>query len=316
MIDQKRLDRIRPSANPLAQKIIGGLFLGSNFMLSKTEIVVEGAERLRGLGGAVLTMNHTDRYNYWPLQYWLWRNGYGHVATWVKGKYYENPAVGMFMDLTNNIPIPSKGYVLSKDFDLRLGRKPTEPEYEALKEHVAGKLSASEARARAPGLSAFLERDDYPAELEARFSRMMERVVEINREALRSGLNILVFPQGTRSIRLTAGHAGAAQIILDTSATVVPIGCNGSDRLYPGNSPWSRGGRVVYRVGQPLTASGELSRFKIDEPFVPFTDSARKHSAKFAALTELVMERIEALLDPEYRFDPNAKLTRGADRFL
>jgi 1-acyl-sn-glycerol-3-phosphate acyltransferase len=321
MIDQARLEAISLRERPLAQRVVAWLFLTPNYHFPgrRTRIVLEGEEHLPK-GGAILVMNHTDRYNYWPFQYELYRRGLGYTATWVKGKYYENPAIAWFMDATNNIPLPSKGYVLTKDFQMAKGRAPTEAEYDALKRLADGELDeAGAGQAGGAEVAAFLARawpeGSWAADLEARFSRMMRRVVELNQQALDKGLYLLIFPQGTRSRHLTRGHTGAAQVILQTGAPVVPIGCNGSDQLYPRNSPVSRGGTVTYRIGRPLTRDGELARFRIDEPFTPFTREAERHHATFRALTDVLMDRINALLDPPYQY-AEGEGARGAARFL
>lgn len=326
MIDLARLERITLSPRPLGQRVVGALLIGVNYRIPgrRTHVVIEGRERIPVGGGAIFVMNHTDRYNYWPFQYALWKQGIGFTATWVKGKYYENPVLGWFMDACNNIPLPSKGYVLTKDFQRAMGRLPHDDEYAALKQFVDGQLDPAAARARGgEGAAAFLacRFDDSPTgsyldSLERRYDAMMRRVVELSRQALALGLDLLIFPQGTRSIRLTAGHPGAAQLALATGAPVLPVGCNGSDKLYPGNSPWSGGGTVVYRVGEPLTAEGELARFRIPTPFVPFTREAEAHAFTFRAVTELFMERINELLDPPYRFAEGEGGTRGAHRFV
>jgi 1-acyl-sn-glycerol-3-phosphate acyltransferase len=148
---------------------------------------------------------------------------------------------------------------------------------------------------------------------------MMSRVVRINRDGLDRGLCLLIFPEGTRSRRLGKGHTGAAQIILHPDAPVVPVGCNGSNRCYAGDSPWSRGGEIVYRVGAPLAPDGELARFRIAEPFVPYTADAARHEPTFRALTDLMMTRIAAQLDPEYLPGPGDDAggpESGARRFL
>ena len=107
------------------------------------------------------------------------------------------------------------------------------------------------------------------------------------------------------------------QIILHSGAPAIPVGSSGSDRLYPGSSPWSRGGTVTYRIGRPLTMAGELSRFAIPagEPFTPFTVGAEQHAATFRALTDTLMDRINDLVDPEYQYG-EADTDRGARRFL
>jgi 1-acyl-sn-glycerol-3-phosphate acyltransferase len=120
-----------------------------------------------------------------------------------------------------------------------------------------------------------------------------------------------------RSIRLAKGHIGMAEMALYLEATIVPIGCNGSDRLYPGASPFAKGGRVVYRMGKPIPYE-ELSRFHISEKFKPFDPvDEKRHREKFQGLVDCVMDRIDGLLDPEYQcVDSEDALRRETDRFL
>jgi len=306
MLDQKRLDAVRLQTKPLAQRVFGSLVLLPNFRnpLRPTRIVLEGKENIPAQGGSIFVMNHTDRYNCWPFQFQLWREGFGFTATWVKGKYYENPAMGWFMDVNNNIPIPSKGYVLTKDFEAKHGRVPSNAEYAEIKTYLDDKGSSA------------LVAEGYRDEFAARFEAMMKRVVELNHEAFRLKLNLLIFPEGTRSRTLTQGQIGAAQIALHLGVPIIPVGCSGSDHCYPGNSPLSRGGRITYRVGKPLKPAGELAKFAPGEDYTPFTPSAEKHEAKFRALTDLMIERIGELVDPEYRASANTELAQGAKRFV
>ncbi len=323
MIDLERLNKIHLKPKPRFQRLIAtfGLLPNYNWPGRKTSIIFEGEDNVPRAGGCIFVMNHTDRYNYWPFQYMLWRKGLGFTAAWVKGKYYENPMMAWFMDAANNIPLPSKGYVLSKDFQLAMQRDPEKTEYETLKSYTDGKIDADEAaRQGGEGLREFLARDwpagNYADDLENRFRAMMQRVLQITREGLAKGLSLLVFPQGTRSITLTRGHTGVAQVVLDTNAPVVPVGCNGSDHAYPGSSPFSVGGTIIYRIGKPLTVEGDLKPFRINEPFVPFTQSAEKHHQTFRKLTDLMMDRINELLDPRYQYATDAHLAKGSDRFL
>lgn len=321
MINQERLDKISLHTRPFGQVVVANLMLWPNYRwpLSPTDIVLEGIENVKPGGGSIFVMNHTDRYNYWPFQYQLYRQGLGFTATWVKGKYYESSAIGKFMDLTNNIPVPSKGYVFAKDFKNALKRVPTDEEYNVLKRYLDGVIDRATAEKEGDqGVRIFLAHDwpkEYRDDLEARFRKMMQRVVAINEEGLKKGLNLLIFPQGTRSKRLTKGHTGAAQMILYTKAPVIPVGCNGSDRVYPGNSPLASGGRIVYRIGKPLRPDVELKPFAIDEPFVPFTNDSEKHQPMFRKATDYIMDRINDLLDPEYQYG-QADLEKGAKRFL
>ncbi len=323
MIDQQRLERIHLDPKPWFQRVIATFMLMPNYNnpFGRTRIILEGEENIPRKTGCIFVMNHTDRYNYWPFQYKLYRRKLGFTATWVKGKYYENNAMGWFMDTANNIPLPSKGYVLTKDFQAKSGRKPTDEEYAALKRHTDGVIDRAEAEKQGgDGVRAFLAKDwpegDYALDLETRFRAMMLRVVEICREGMDKGLHLLIFPQGTRSIRLTKGHTGAAQMAMYLKAPVVPVGCNGSDQCYRGNSPLSSGGTIIYRIGKPLTVDGDLKKFRIRDDFLPFTQSAEKHAKTFRKVTDLFMDRINDLLDPRYRFAEDVELETGANRFI
>lgn len=324
MLDLERLEKIRLSRRPRGQLLVGHLGLGLDYRFpKKTEIVIENEQRIPPRGGAFLAMNHTDRYNYWPLQYQMWKRGLPFTATWVKGKYYENRIIGAFMDATNNIPLPSRGYVITTEFRKEIGRTPKNEEYRLLRDLVDGKRSPAEVRDAGGDVARFLGSDPAGrlAEFDALFDRMLRSVVELNRQAVEElGLNVLVFPEGTRSLRLGRGLTGLAQITQYLGVPIVPIGCNGSDRIYPGNSPLSKGGRVVYRVGEALPVDGpELAPHRVPRDVLPFTkEASARHGAAYAAITAVVMERISELLDPEYRADPAAAAAdkAGVDRFV
>ena len=332
MLDVDTLQRIRLTARPRVQRFIAWTLLFPNYSLPpRVRIELEGAEQLPD-EPVVFAMNHTDRYNYWPFQYALYRQRRRFTATWVKGKYYENLGLAKFMEWTNNIPTVSRGYLISKDFLQTLGRAPKEEEYSTLRRWV-------DAAAIDPGATADLsaipetvlkeprnplgrpfdpQGEDYAAYINGLFRIMMKRFVELNAEAFDKGLDLLIFPQGTRSIRLPKGHIGLAQIVMRYRRTVVPIGCNGCDHIYPGGSPLAKGGTVVYRFGAPIPYD-EMKEFHPSEPYEPFTPEAEsKHQRAFQGLTDVVMDRINDLLDEPYQRGEGEASdgVEGANRFV
>ena len=252
-----------------------------------------------------IAMNHTDKYNYWPFQYRMHQLGLRYTATWVKGKYYSHPVTARFLDNMNNIPMPSRGYLMVIRFNKVMGREPVGDEYRALRDLSEENISEEEAR-RMPGVDAYLDReetDDYGALLEERF---IDEVVRIHRDAQSSqALHFLVFPQGTRSVRLSAGRTGMMHMAQHLGLDIVPVGCNGCELLYPGDNPFSRGGKVVYRIGEILKLDGpELSPHRVLEDFKPFSrDANLRHADKMQAATEVVMGRINDLVEPKYQYD-------------
>jgi len=328
MLDLKRLRRIRLHRRPAAQIFLADVPMRIDFRFPrKTHIELVGVENIPRDRGVFFAMNHTDRYNYWPFQYQMHREGgLRYTATWVKGKYYENRLLGAFMDATNNIPLPSRGYVLTTLFRTLWGRVPSDAEYDALRGFIDGRLSGDLALQQGgAAVGRWLESLGGPASalagFDAHFAEMMAEVTRLTREALTElELNVLVFPQGTRSTRLLRGHTGLMQMAQRLDVPIVPVGCNGSDLVYPGSSPFSRGGHVVYRIGAPLRLDGpELGAHRVREPFVPFSDEATtRHGAKLQAATDVVMAHINMLLDPPYRYEegPSTEATAGVSRFV
>ncbi len=316
MLDLARLKRHKLHHTPWGQVLVAQLLRVDYRFPRRTEIVLEGEEHLDPARRYILAMNHTDRFNYWPLQYAFYRRNLGFTATWVKGKYYERPAVGWFMDAMGQLPLPSRGYVITTTFRERRGRPPSDEEYRALRDLADGRSDEAPAALQATigDVDAFL------SEFQARFAEMMDEVMRLNRQALDVGLHILVFPQGTRSRRLSRGHIGMAQVAQHLGCAVVPIGCSGSDYAYPGYRPSSVGGRIVYRIGRPLEMDGpELAPFRVTEPFRPFTLRAiDAHHVAFQGMTDVVMDRINDLLDPEYQYseDQASDGVSGINRFV
>ena len=316
---------------------VGVLMVDYNIPGKATRIRVEGLENIPKTGKVFLAMNHTDRFNYWPLQYRMWLDERVYTATWVKGKYFNNPLMAQFMVHTNNIPTPSRGYIITCDTLGTLGEPPSDALYRVVRDALDSDtrdMDAIKERAAQLGIMSQLDelltrprvilgrsfnphRETYFDAMDDLFSKLMDEFIRLNNKAFSMGHKIIVFPEGTRSLRLTKGRPGLAQMALRTGATIVPIGCNGSDDLYPGDSPFSKGGEVVYRIGEPLRPDGDLREFQIAEDYVPFTKQAQaRFGDHFQGVTDLLMERIAALLDSRYLDAGETTEVRGANRFV
>ncbi len=333
MLDIARLDRIPLSPKPFTQKVVGTLGLWPNYRLPpRVEIDVVDFDRVPA-GSVIYAMNHTDRYNYFPFQYQIWCEYDRFTATWVKGKYYENWLLGKFMQLTNNLPTVSRGYIITRDFLSAMKRPPSDAEYESLRAWVDA--TAQDLDPVPPTFDQELQstllgaprdvlgyafdpaRESYAEYIDSIFRVMMEKFVELNRRCLELGLDILIFPQGTRSIQLLPGHIGLAELAMCFKATVVPVGCSGSDRVYPGASPFGKGGHIVYRMGQPIPYK-EMERFHLPDDFIAFDPRHEAaHREKLQGFVDVVMDRINELVDPEYRFgDAATPAETGSRRFV
>ncbi len=298
-------------------------FLTLNYSVPPTvKVELEGMENIPTDRPVCFAMNHTDRYNCWPFQWYLLRTRKEFAVTWVKAKYYQNPFVRTFLLSTSNIPLASRGYVISAHFKDCVGRAPTSQEYRFIRNLLDGRLNidedtmvetTSECRQfLAPTPSQRLQ------QLSTEFNALSEEVVNLNQKALDLGHHILVFPQGTRSKRLLAGHTGIAQMTQRLNLDIVPIACMGSEKCYSGNLPLAKGGTIRYKIGKPLTIMGDkLGPHHIQEQFTPFSHEAQlKFGGRFRKITDVVMDEINLLLDEEYRFDPEATQSVDTKRFL
>jgi len=332
MLDLPRINRIRLTEKPFFQDLTAWLIVVNYDFFPGVEIEFEHLERVPD-EKVIFAMNHTDRYNYFPFLHHFWTLQRRYMATWVKGKYYEHGFVGQFMEKTNQLPTVSRGYIITKEFEAAVGRVPTTEEYDALRRWVDGTALGPNAEAL-PDFDALpkvlLEeprnvlghpfdpgKNDFAAHVNEVFGLFMRRFVELNEETSRKGLDILIFPQGTRSIRLLPAHVGISQMALHLRHPIVPVGCNGCDKVYPGGSPWAKKGKVVYRFGEPIPYE-ELAEFHIEESFAPFTAEAEhKHRREFEGVAALVTDRIDALLEPEYqRSGGSSTAVSGTDRFV
>ncbi len=304
MVDMEYLKRIKLVTNPWGQRILGALVLKPNYRIfSKVDIRIEHAERIPRGESVIFAMNHTDRFNYWPFQFQLWQmKGFPFTTVWVKGKYYKNALLAKGLDLCNLIPVPSMGYLLEEFYRKRFHGRMEKDVYRVLKDMVDGKaLHGACPKAVAEILAGLGDR--FIEFLRGYYDAVMDKVGALTREALfERKLSLIIFPEGTRSLTLAAGRTGLAQVALHTGKKVVPVGCNNSESVYRGSLPFARSGRITYRVGEPLSVEDRLAPFRIPEPFRLLSrDSQERYREHFEAATQVIMERIQDLLDEKYR---------------
>jgi hypothetical protein len=330
VLDIACLQRIRLSRRPLSQRLVAKILDFNYGVYPGVTIDMVNAEQVPD-EQVIFAMNHTDRFNYFPFQL-RWkdlRNRF--TATWVKGKYYEHPLSAKFMEWTSNLPTVSRGYIISRDFMAITGRRPSKEEYRVVRNWVNETARGKRAEPSAPIPTALLEtprsilgRPFAPSDelycdaINGTYEEMMREFTRLNERVFETGLDLLVFPEGTRSIRLSRGRPGIAHIACHTKRTIVPVGCSGSDKVYPGSSPMARKGHISYRFGAPIPYE-EYSSWAPDVAFAPFSAKAEHdHGEAFQSISDLIMERINTLVDPDYRFDDSlsSQGVQGVSRFL
>jgi 1-acyl-sn-glycerol-3-phosphate acyltransferase len=107
-------------------------------------------------------------------------------------------------------------------------------------------------------------------------------------ERIAEGASVLIFPEGTRSPdgRLQAFKTGAIMLAIKAGVEVVPVGFNGTHQALPKGKLFSRGGKVLLRLGQPLAIKNFQAKDK-------------------QSLASLLHEQVAKLLDPCHLPEPN-----------
>ena len=317
MLPLSELKKISIRKVPYGQKIFAK-YLAVNYRFPpRTHIEVEGWENIPD-EPCYLAMNHTDSYNYWPFQYELACRKNQYTCTWVKAKYFRNWFVRHFLLQCNNIPVASKGVLIARSVQRKLNRKPSNEEYRVIRNFLDTGTLPETLGALQPYFGQ--QPQTVIKEIENEFSALSHEVIRLNREAFQKGHHILIFPQGTRSKRLSKGHIGLVQMSQCLKVPIVPIGCSGSDLVYPGSAPWAKGGHIRYRIGKPITLDDpKIQDFIVQESFLPFSAHAhQEYRTQFQSMTNVIMDIINTLVDPPYQYseDQSSDGVKGLNRFM
>jgi hypothetical protein len=305
VIDIEYLKKIRLVSQPLGQKIVAHFLLLPNYRIfQKVEIRIENAERIPRGESVIFAMNHTDRFNYWPFQYKLLKmREFPFTTVWVKAKYYKNAFLAKGLDLCNLIPVPSMGYLIEEFYRKHFNRKMDKSLYRTVKDMIDGRIEAAGPQERAAAEALQGMGENFAEFLRGYYEAVMEKVAELSKTALcEKNLNLIIFPEGTRSVTLAEGRTGLAQLALHTEKRIVPVACNNSEEVYRGSLPIARSGRITYRVGEPLSVHDCFKSYRIAEPFSLFSrESQQRYREQFEGVTRIVMASIEGMLDEKYR---------------
>jgi long-chain acyl-CoA synthetase len=85
--------------------------------------------------------------------------------------------------------------------------------------------------------------------------------------ALDRGYNVLIFPEGTRSVagELARFRGGIGLLVKQSGAAVLPVGLRGLGELKAAGRGWFRSGRIEVRIGEPIRFGPEESEAAITE---------------------------------------------------
>ncbi len=287
----------------------------------RVQFVVEGFEWLPS-GPVLFATNHTHRHDWVAMRWVCYRRGRS-LVNWVKPRSYDVQWRATFLDVTGNIPLASRGWILSADFDEVHDRPPSEEEYRTLRSHLdhglplpdEGVYAALQERRRdLLGRPFDPARETWREAVEALFAAMMEATLARTRVLLSAGHDLNVFPQGVFSTRLTPGRPGTVQAALALGLPIVPVGISGVPQTFEPDRPMGRpgGGTITVRFGAPY----QVPAIEGHQPFVP--SSERQHVEGLQDRTAVLMDRIAELVEPEHGWakDDHDDGITGVARFL
>jgi 1-acyl-sn-glycerol-3-phosphate acyltransferase len=272
----------------------------------------------------LFAMNHSHYYDFMPSRKALTDQAGIQTVTFVKARAYQNRLEGAYISTMGNIPLVSRGYLISADFAQVHGRRPTEHEYRTLREHIDhGESLAAEPEYRALQTTARDMLDfaydprstSYRDAIHDRYARAMATTLGHARTVIAAGKCLHIYPQGLFSSRLSRGRIGAVQFAAALDVPIVPVGFSGMNECFNKNEMVpSNPGILTMRFGEPRRIERpELVDF---EPFVPSEELRVR--AVLEDETQALMNAINELLDPAYTWgeDPRGDGLEGIARFF
>jgi Acyltransferase len=302
---------------PTAWFNVGRMLWEPMRLLSRARFQTEGLDLLPQQPALIAT-NSSQRYDFVASRAALVYAGVRSVTV-TKAKNYHSAFMGAVLRRTGVVPLASRGYFILADFIEVVGRRPTDPEYRALRDHLdhntplpAG--TPFDTIAAQPRMIVGTPFDpallSWSATIQAIYAASMAQTVRLAGEAVAAGHHIQMYPEGTVSPTLGPGRIGAVQLALALDLPIVPVGMSGCPGLFWGQTPLLRGGTMTMRFGAPYRL-GDIAAGHV--PFAPASE--RQHRPALQAATDDLMDRINALLDEPFRRQagpaPKGKGTRA-----
>ena len=316
MFDLDNMQTIDP-LGPKFGKWLTTRVAGLSFAIPRTQLVVEGSEHLPD-GPAIFSPNHTHKFDFLPVRYALIKTH--RLITWIKARDYNDPMMRAFFDAAGNLPIASRGYIISADFIAQRGTRPTETEYRALRDHVdhgeplpeGAPFDDLQSNARSIGGVGFdPTTTTYRNAIQETYRLYMEQTLRLAKIVRDAGAHQHIYPQGAVSRQLTPGKTGAVQAAMALGLPIVPVGISGCIESFYKNTPWSSGA-IKIRIGEPIEFDAPTGARFFDAEW------EAENATSLNAQTEQLMGTIHDLVDHHYGWASNSTSDgkTGVARFI
>lgn len=320
MIDLDYLARYRILPSARWQRAVAATYQPIE-RLTRTRLALEGFTP--PASPVIYASNSSQKYDFLSFRSAMWARGVP-IATITKAKNYHVAWMRPVMENTGVIPLASKGYVILRDVTDTAGRRPTEDEYRALRDHLDADVALPDGELtralrgtprRVLGVP-FDPRGESLREVwQKTYRALLGESLRLARVAVSAGHSLHIYPEGTVSARLGRGRIGAVSFARALGVPLLPVGFSGAREVYVGQTPLVRGGTLTMRFGEAFAP--DLAG--LPDGFVPF-DAAheRAHRDVLQRATDALMDRIDALLSPAYQRREGfvSEGTRGTRRFL
>ena len=270
----------------------------------------------------IFAMNHCHYFDWTQSRLAIYLQQGVKTSTFVKTRAFQNRIEGGLMKTVGNIPIASRGYLISADFARLFDRTLDEQEYRHLRNHIDHSTPLpqssifqrlkSEAR-NILGVHFNPDEMSYQDAQQQCYTRAMHITLEHARTVLQRGHSLHIYPEGLYSSRLSQGRIGTVQMASALNALIVPCGFSGMNEHFGDRKflPSNRG-KMTLRFGEPYRIQRpELENFRA---FVP-AEEVRLRSV-LEEETMNLMNQINDLLDPSYTWgdDPTGDGLKGVLR--
>lgn len=268
------------------------------------ELELEGLDNIPDYPCIVAT-NHTHNYDFLPLRYLFYKRRKAMLSTWIKARAWQNPVMVKYLSYTGNVPLASRGYVISGDFRELFGRKPSDEEYRALRTHLDEGIPLPDDEVfnqiQNQNRSIFGKQyspsqSSYRKMVESCFREFMEASLVVAERAVQSGLHQHINPQGTRSGRLTDGRPGVIHAAARLKLPILPVSILGMREALPNEGLKSAGGKILVRCGKAYLPHLD----SLSDGYQPFFADQESDQVLIQAALDDLMTKINDLCDEHY----------------